>query len=128
MTGATSGIGAHAARIITSEPGTQMVIGARGSGRTVPTGSDALPLDLMSLDSVRVFARTVAQRLGDGKIDVLVLNAGLRGGTPDHRTSRPVTRRSGRRAGDPVPLAAPEQPVQARPLPRNGRAHGPGTC
>jgi NAD(P)-dependent dehydrogenase (short-subunit alcohol dehydrogenase family) len=87
MTGATGGIGRHAAQIIAKEPGTHLIIGARGNGRTVPAGSEVLPLDLMSLDSVRAFADAVKHRLGEGKIDMLVLNAGLQG--PDPPASTP---------------------------------------
>jgi NAD(P)-dependent dehydrogenase (short-subunit alcohol dehydrogenase family) len=87
MTGATGGIGANAAQLIAQEPGTRLIIGARGSGRTVPAGSEVLPLDLMSLDSVRAFADEVKSRLGEGKIDGLVLNAGLQGPDPGQRTA-----------------------------------------
>jgi NAD(P)-dependent dehydrogenase (short-subunit alcohol dehydrogenase family) len=87
MTGATGGIGRHAAQIIAKESGTHLIIGARGSGRTVPAGSEVLPLDLMSLDSVRAFADAVKHRLGEGKLDMLVLNAGLQSPDPGQRTA-----------------------------------------
>ena len=75
MTGATAGIGWDAAQRMAKEPDTTVLIGARGTGRTVPSGCEQLPLDLMSLDTVRTFADAVRERLGDKKIDALVLNA-----------------------------------------------------
>jgi NAD(P)-dependent dehydrogenase (short-subunit alcohol dehydrogenase family) len=86
MTGATAGIGWDAAQGIAKEPDTTVLVGARGSGRTVPEGCELLPLDLMSLDSVRAFAEAVKERLGEGKIDALVLNAGLQNSDPTRRT------------------------------------------
>ncbi|MCL2585398.1 MAG: SDR family NAD(P)-dependent oxidoreductase [Streptosporangiales bacterium] len=76
MTGGTAGLGAHALRRMTAEPGTRVIAGVRGEGRTVP-GADVLPLDLASLDSVREFAAAVTRETGDDRIDLLVLNAGL---------------------------------------------------
>jgi NAD(P)-dependent dehydrogenase (short-subunit alcohol dehydrogenase family) len=87
MTGGTGGIGGHAAQIIATEPGARLIVGARGRGRTVPAGSEVLPLDLMSLDSVRAFASAVKHRLGEGKINTLVLNAGLQSPGPRQRTA-----------------------------------------
>jgi NAD(P)-dependent dehydrogenase (short-subunit alcohol dehydrogenase family) len=81
MTGATSGIGAHAVKRLAALPDTLVLIGARGtggnggSGRTVP-GAEVFQLNLASLASVRAFADAVKQRLGDAMIDMLVLNAG----------------------------------------------------
>uniref|UniRef100_UPI00192CA2D5 SDR family NAD(P)-dependent oxidoreductase n=1 Tax=Halococcus hamelinensis TaxID=332168 RepID=UPI00192CA2D5 len=77
MTGATSGIGEHAVHRIASQPDTQVIIGARGSGRVVPEGSTVVHLDLASLESVRTFADAVKHRLADDRIDMLVLNAGV---------------------------------------------------
>lgn len=76
MTGATAGLGEHAARQIAAEPDSRVIIGARG-GRSGPHGTESLPLDLNSLDSVRAFADAVKTRLGSSLIDMLVLNAGL---------------------------------------------------
>lgn len=75
MTGATSGFGLYAAeRLLAS--GRALTIGARTPG-ALPAGlagrSEALPLDLDSLASVRSFAAA----LGSEPIDALVLNAGL---------------------------------------------------
>lgn len=78
MTGATSGIGAEALKHFVKLPDTKVYVGARGSGRIVPEGTDVLPLDLSSLRSVRSFADNIKQRLGHTKIDVLVLNAAIR--------------------------------------------------
>jgi NAD(P)-dependent dehydrogenase (short-subunit alcohol dehydrogenase family) len=75
MTGATSGIGAHAVQQLEAETGPLVLTGVRGDGRTV-WGAEVFPLDLASLASVRAFADTVKQRLGDATIEMLVLNAG----------------------------------------------------
>jgi NAD(P)-dependent dehydrogenase (short-subunit alcohol dehydrogenase family) len=75
MTGATSGIGAQAVKRLAAAPDTLVLAGARGTGRTV-SGAEVFPLDLASLASVRAFADAVKQRLGDAKIEMLVLNAG----------------------------------------------------
>lgn len=77
MTGGTSGIGAIAVERLARQPGTLVLVGARGSGRAVPDGVEVIPLDLASLHSVREFADTVLQRLGGRLIDALVLNAGM---------------------------------------------------
>lgn len=77
MTGATSGIGAEALKHFVKLPDTKVYVGARGSGRQVPNGVEVLPLDLSSLKSVRAFANQIKKRLGDTKIDILVLNAGV---------------------------------------------------
>lgn len=87
MTGATAGIGWNAAQVIAKDPDTQVMIGARGSGRTAPEGCELLSLDLMSLESVRTFAEEVKQRLGERKIDTLVLNAGLQSSDSTQRTT-----------------------------------------
>ena len=77
MTGATSGIGAEALKHFAELPKTKVFVGARGSGRNVPKGTEILPLDLSSLKSVRSFANNIKQLLGNAKIDILVLNAGV---------------------------------------------------
>lgn len=87
MTGATAGLGAHAVRYIAARPDTKVIIGARGSGRTAPPGVEILPLDLASLDSVREFAGAVIQRLGDARIDILVLNAGMQTSSNELRSA-----------------------------------------
>jgi NAD(P)-dependent dehydrogenase (short-subunit alcohol dehydrogenase family) len=76
MTGATGGFGTHALHHIAAQPDTRVIIGARGSGRTVPSGVEVMPLDLASLASVREFATAVIRQLGDARIDILILNAG----------------------------------------------------
>ena len=77
MTGATAGIGAEALNHFTKLNDTKVYVGARGRGRTLPEGAEAFALDLSSLKSVRSFADSIKQRLGNTKIDVLVLNAGI---------------------------------------------------
>ncbi|MEV0061019.1 SDR family NAD(P)-dependent oxidoreductase [Nocardia sp. NPDC050718] len=67
MTGGSSGFGAIAVRHLAAD--TRLLVGARAAAD--------LPLDLGRLDSVREFAATVRRRLGDERIDALVLNAGI---------------------------------------------------
>ena len=77
MTGATSGIGAHALARLTAHPETRAIIGARPSStRPALDGAELLPLDLSSLADVRTFAAAVLDHLGGEPIDMLVLNAG----------------------------------------------------
>ena len=77
MTGATSGIGAHALARLTARPGTRAIIGARPSATRPALGNvEVLPLDLASLAEVRAFAAAVLDRLDGQPIDMLVLNAG----------------------------------------------------
>jgi NAD(P)-dependent dehydrogenase (short-subunit alcohol dehydrogenase family) len=78
MTGATTGIGAAAAKRLMG-PGVRLITGARVTNG--PAGAEVLPLDLSSLASVRGFGGAVTAALGDGGIDALVLNAG--GQRPD---------------------------------------------
>jgi NAD(P)-dependent dehydrogenase (short-subunit alcohol dehydrogenase family) len=70
MTGGNSGFGAMTAQQLTRQPSTRLLLGAR------TPSDDAIPLDLTSLDAVRAFAGSVRERLGDSRIDALVLNAG----------------------------------------------------
>lgn len=86
MTGATAGLGAHALRDIAADPNARIIVGARGNGRTVPTGVEILPLDLASLASVREFAHAVTRQLGDARIDMLVLNAGMQTSNTERRS------------------------------------------
>jgi len=77
MTGATSGLGLHAVRLIAAQRGTRVIIGARGSRRSVPRWVEVIPLDLASLVSVRAFVDVLTRQLGDMRIDMLILNAGM---------------------------------------------------
>jgi len=77
MTGATSGIGAEALKLLAENSEKLIITGARGTGRKVPQGTEVLPLDLSSLKSVRSFADNLKQRLGNTEIDVLILNAAI---------------------------------------------------
>ncbi|RVD38517.1 hypothetical protein EN742_17605 [Mesorhizobium sp. M4A.F.Ca.ET.020.02.1.1] len=87
MTGATSGFGIYTLQNIAAQPGTRVIIGARGRGRTAPPAVEILPLDLASLASVRDFADSVQRRIGDARIDILILNAGLRGSAAEERSA-----------------------------------------
>ncbi|MCP3446084.1 SDR family NAD(P)-dependent oxidoreductase [Bradyrhizobium sp. CCGUVB14] len=87
MTGATSGLGAHALQQIVAQSNTRVFIGARGSGRAVPDGVEVLPLDLASLASVREFAGAVIRKLGETRINMLVLNAGIHGSNAKQRSA-----------------------------------------
>ncbi|MEU0407911.1 SDR family NAD(P)-dependent oxidoreductase [Streptomyces griseorubiginosus] len=86
MTGGTAGLGAHALQRIAAQPHTRVIVGARGTA-TVPPGVEVIPLDLASLDSVRAFADTVTFQLGEDRIDVLVLNAGMQTSTNEARSA-----------------------------------------
>lgn len=87
MTGATSGFGVYTIREFAALPDTRVIIGARGSGRTVPPGVEVIPLDLASLASVREFADAVKRQLGETRINILILNAGMRGSDADQRSA-----------------------------------------
>lgn len=73
MTGGTSGFGAIAAERIGLSAGARLILGARRP----PSHGEWIPLDLAGLNSVRAFAGSVGERLGDTRIDALVLNAGV---------------------------------------------------
>ncbi|MPZ21338.1 MAG: SDR family NAD(P)-dependent oxidoreductase, partial [Luteitalea sp.] len=73
MTGGTSGFGAIAAERLTLSGNARLILGAR---RPTSVGA-SIPLDLTELDSVRAFATSVRERLGDTPVDRLVLNAGV---------------------------------------------------
>lgn len=87
MTGGTSGFGARTLARFSALTDTQVMVGARGRERDVPTGVDVLPLDLASLASVRGFAGMVVERMAGRKIDILELNAGLHGSAADERSA-----------------------------------------
>lgn len=87
MTGATSGLGEYAVQYIAGRPGTRAIIGARGRRRPVPQGVQVIPLDLASLASVREFAGAVIRQLGDTRIDILVLNAGMQSPNNERRSA-----------------------------------------
>ncbi|MGH2587055.1 MAG: SDR family NAD(P)-dependent oxidoreductase, partial [Dehalococcoidia bacterium] len=73
MTGGTSGFGAIAAERLTLSGNARLILGAH---RTTSAG-ESIPLDLTELSSVRAFATSVRERLGDTPVDALVLNAGV---------------------------------------------------
>ncbi|WP_154792248.1 SDR family NAD(P)-dependent oxidoreductase [Occultella kanbiaonis] len=70
MTGGSSGFGALSAASLAGPPQTRVIVGARSP----VDRADAM--DVTSLDSVRAFAASVRERLGDSRIDGLLLNAG----------------------------------------------------
>ncbi|MFI9510487.1 SDR family NAD(P)-dependent oxidoreductase [Nocardia sp. NPDC052566] len=70
MTGGSSGFGALAAQLLVRSPDIRLLKGARSPS------ADSILLDLTVLDSVRTFAATVLERVGDTRIDALLLNAG----------------------------------------------------
>ncbi|MCX4245526.1 SDR family NAD(P)-dependent oxidoreductase [Paraliomyxa miuraensis] len=87
MTGVTAGLGVHAVQHIAARPDTRVIVGARETGRTLPRGVEAIPLELGSLASVREFADAVMRRLGDARIDILVLNAGMQTANNERRSA-----------------------------------------
>lgn len=80
MTGGTSGVGAHAVQVLRCQEGVRLMLGARNGE------PGTLSLELSELSSVRAFASEVLGRLGDDRLDVLVLNAGIWRPTVDGRT------------------------------------------
>lgn len=74
MTGGTSGFGVHTTDLL-AESGCRVLLGSRGSAAT--GGAEVMALDLTSLESVRSFAAQARERLGEQRIDALVLNAGI---------------------------------------------------
>src|ERR671918_1020785 len=70
MTGGSSGFGAIAVRQLAQASGTPPLVGARSPK------DGSVRLDLTSMDSVRAFSGSVRERLGETRIDALVLNAG----------------------------------------------------
>jgi NAD(P)-dependent dehydrogenase (short-subunit alcohol dehydrogenase family) len=53
----------------------------------VPRGVEVIPLDLASLASVREFADAVTEQLGDARVDILVLNAGMQTSNTEGRSA-----------------------------------------
>jgi len=80
MTGGSSGFGEIALRKLKKLDNTQIFLGAHSK---YPKDVETIPLDLSSMESVNSFASEVITRIGIGKIDVLIFNAGLQtqGGT-----------------------------------------------
>jgi NAD(P)-dependent dehydrogenase (short-subunit alcohol dehydrogenase family) len=73
MTGGTAGIGLAAAQEMRRAPDVRLLVGVRGKP---PSGVETRSLDLGRLASVRGFAGAAGERLSEGNIDGLVLNAG----------------------------------------------------
>jgi protochlorophyllide reductase len=81
VTGATQGLGRHAAASIAATPGWRVVLAVRDVVRGAAVaaelgpGTDVVALDLADLASVRAAAREIADR--HASLDALVLNAGI---------------------------------------------------
>jgi NAD(P)-dependent dehydrogenase (short-subunit alcohol dehydrogenase family) len=73
MTGGTAGIGCMAAEQMRRTPDVRVLVGARGEASS---GVETRSLDLGRLASVRGFADSAGEWLGEASIDALVLNAG----------------------------------------------------
>jgi NAD(P)-dependent dehydrogenase (short-subunit alcohol dehydrogenase family) len=74
MTGGTAGIGLAAVKQMQKSPNVRILLGVRGSN---PTDCESLPLDMARLSSARHFAAEIENKLGESRIDALVLNAGM---------------------------------------------------
>ncbi|WP_439490283.1 SDR family NAD(P)-dependent oxidoreductase [Algoriphagus sp.] len=74
MTGGTSGFGAVTAKELISTSETRVFLGYRDKQ---VAGAEHIPLDLSSLDNVRAFVSGIVEKLGQGKIQVLICNAGM---------------------------------------------------
>lgn len=79
LTGASDGIGAAAARQLASS-GHRLLLVGRSIEKTTAiaqqTGAEHFIADFARLDDVRTLAQQIADRVGDGGIDVLANNAG----------------------------------------------------
>ncbi|QLC24271.1 SDR family NAD(P)-dependent oxidoreductase [Parasphingopyxis algicola] len=82
MTGATSGIGEEAAKILLERADVHLTIGSRSGASGLPQSErlTVLPLDMDSLENERRFADAVRER---GPVDRLLLNAGLQLARPE---------------------------------------------
>lgn len=88
VTGGSSGIGLETVRVL-ALAGAKVYIGSPKTDKAeaaiaalkqdsrVPLDITALPLDLASFSSIREFASTLSDIVGDGQIDMLVLNAAV---------------------------------------------------
>jgi NAD(P)-dependent dehydrogenase (short-subunit alcohol dehydrogenase family) len=83
MTGGTAGIGLAAAERMRQAPDVRVLVGARGHASG---GPDTATLDLGRLASVRGFADSAGEWLGESSIDALVLNAGTQARDLTQRT------------------------------------------
>lgn len=86
MTGATSGFGSNTVQHLAEVPNTRVIVGARGENRALPYGVEVIPVDLSSLKSVREFVNSVIHTIGENKIDILLLNAGLHGSPAEDKS------------------------------------------
>lgn len=93
MTGATSGLGLNTVQYLSQQFDVNLIVGARNPEQADRKRSvmpderlTILPLDLASLKSVRQFAVTVIDRLGDRQLKAIALNAGIQITTGLERT------------------------------------------
>lgn len=98
ITGASSGLGLEAARVLAKQKDWHIVIAGRDPARNAQavrrigrgrarTRVDAMDLDLASLQSVRDFAAAIKARTDLPPIHALLNNAGLQFTSGDHRTA-----------------------------------------
>lgn len=92
ITGASSGIGAALA-LAYAEPGRCLALGGRNESRLAgiagqcrARGADVTtqPLDITERESVAVWVAEVAAQGPDGRLDLVIANAGISGGTGRH--------------------------------------------
>ncbi|KEO73923.1 SDR family NAD(P)-dependent oxidoreductase [Anditalea andensis] len=74
MTGGTSGFGAVTSKELMTTLGTKMILGNR---KSQIQGAMHIPLNLESLDNVRLFAAEVVKYIKSEKIHILICNAGM---------------------------------------------------
>ena len=84
ITGATSGLGLNTVKLLAKKSRFDFIVGARNPDRATELKSvvsrkrlTLLPLDLASMSSVRQFASSVIEHLGNRQLTAMALNAGI---------------------------------------------------